>query len=131
MGTRFIPAVESLAVPAYKQMVVDSTLEDLVVSAGITGTPAIWLKPSLRAAGLDPDHMPDKPARAYDASNDGPSRWKEIWAAGQGIAASHAIEPVAVIVDGLEREYRAALAEVAARLGRADQGQPALSGPPP
>jgi nitronate monooxygenase len=117
MGTRFIPATESIAVPAYKQMVVDSTLDDLVVSAGITGTPAIWLKPSLLAAGLDPDHMPDQPARGYDASNEGPARWKDLWAAGQGIDSSRAIEPVAAIVDQLEHEYRDALASLAARTG--------------
>jgi nitronate monooxygenase len=122
MGTRFIPTVESLAVPAFKQMVVDATIDDLVVSAGISGTAASWLKPSLIAAGLDPDNLPDAPKRGYDTSNDGPKRWKDLWAAGQGVDASRAIEPVASIVDQLEEEYRGALAAMAARIGVADQG---------
>ena len=63
MGTRFIPTTESMAAPAYKQMVVDSTVDDLIVSAGITGTAASWLKPSLRALGIDPDNMPAAPER--------------------------------------------------------------------
>ena len=64
LGTRFIATHESLAQPAYKQMLVDSTADDLLVSAGLTGTPAIWLKPSLRANGLDPDNMPAAPTRS-------------------------------------------------------------------
>ena len=128
MGTRFIPAVESRAVPEYKQMVVDSTIDDLVVSAGVTGTPCSWLKPSLRAAGMDPDHMPDKPQRNYDANNEAPKRWRDIWAAGQGLGASRGIEPVARIVAQLETEYRGALAAMAARQARSDQGSPGASG---
>lgn len=122
MGTRFIPTVESLAVPGFKQMVVDATIDDLVISAGISGTAASWLRPSLLAAGLDPDNLPEAPKRGYDTSNDGPKRWKDLWAAGQGVDASRAIEPVAAIVDQLEREYRAALAAMAARIGAFDQG---------
>ena len=53
MGTRFIATRESLAVDDYKQMVVDATVDDLLVSASITGTPASWLKPSLRRVGFD------------------------------------------------------------------------------
>jgi nitronate monooxygenase len=122
MGTRFIPAVESIAVPAYKQMVVDATIDDIVISAAISGTPASWLAPSLRAAGLDPANLPATPKRGYDASNDGPRRWKDIWAAGQAVDASTAVEPVAVIVAQLEREYRDALRATAARLADVERG---------
>ncbi len=122
MGTRFIPTQESIAVPAYKQMVVDASIDDLIVSTAITGSAASWLKPSLLAAGLDPESLPATPARGYDASKDGPKRWKDIWAAGQGVDASKAIEPVVTIVDQLDREYRAALVDMTARAGRANQG---------
>src|SRR5207342_36853 len=81
MGTRFIATHESLACDDYKRMVVDANVDDLLVSASITGTPASWLKPSLRRFGLDPDNMPEKPERNYDSSQPGPKRWKEIWAA--------------------------------------------------
>jgi nitronate monooxygenase len=123
MGTRFIPTVESMAVPQYKQMIVDSGIDDLVVSAAISGTAASWLKPSLRAAGLDPDALTDTPGRSYDTTKERPTRWRDIWAAGQGIGASKSVQPVADIVDELEREYRQTLAMMAARVGFADQGK--------
>ena len=109
MGTGFIPTTESLAAPGFKQMVVDSGIDDLIVSAGITGTAASWLKESLRANGLDLDALPSAPQRNYDSSQDLASkRWKDVWAAGQGLGAIKAIAPVADVVDRLEREYRAA-----------------------
>ncbi len=106
MGTRFIPTTESMAAPAYKQMVVDSTVDDLIVSAGITGTAASWLKPSLRALGIDPDNMPAAPERQYDSSKPVAARkWVDVWAAGQGVGAIKVIEPLAVVVDRLVDEY--------------------------
>ena len=122
MGTRFIPSAESIAAPGFKQMVVDSTIDDLIVSASISGTPASWLKPSLVAAGLDPDNLPEAPKRGYDTSDNRPKRWKDLWAAGQGLGASNAIEPVAGIVDQLETEYQDALRAIAARIDLKDQG---------
>jgi nitronate monooxygenase len=106
MGTRFIPTQESMASPAYKQMLIDSTAEDLVISSGITGTPASWLKPSLRAAGLDPDDLPPTPPRNYDSNRSFTQRkWVDTWTAGQGLGAIKRISPVAAVVDELEREY--------------------------
>ena len=122
MGTRFIPTVESQAPLAYKQMVVDASIDDLVVSAAISGTPASWLKPSLRSAGLDPDQLPATPERRYDTSDISAKRWRDIWAAGQALHASKGIQPVAEIVDDLEIEYRDALRKMAARLSLKDQG---------
>ena len=114
MGTRFIATAESLAVDDYKRMVVDANVDDLTVSAAITGTPASWLKPSLRRVGYDPDHMPEKPERNYDSSQSEAKRWKDIWAAGQGVGAIRSIEPVKAVVDSLAKEYQSALARVAA-----------------
>lgn len=108
MGTRFLPTTESLAPQAYKQMVVDHGPEDLVVSAGVTGTDASWLRPSLVANGLDPDTLTAPTQRDYDSAAGGQKRWKDIWAAGQGLQTIRAIEPVADVVDRLEAEYRAA-----------------------
>ena len=109
MGTRFIPTLESQAPEEYKQMLVDSTAEDLVVSSSITGTPASWLKPSLRKAGLDPDQLPDTPGRNYDSNQSfAGKRWLDVWAAGQGLGAIKQVEPVAQVVDRLESEYRQA-----------------------
>ena len=110
MGTRFIPTAESLAPPEYKQMVVDSSIDDLVVSAGVTGTAASWLKPSLRAQGLDPDNMPDAPGRQYDSNQSfAGKKWTEVWAAGQGLGPIKAVASVATVVDELARDYQQAM----------------------
>lgn len=108
MGTRFLPTVESRAQEAYKLMVLEANADDLVVSAAVTGTPASWLKPSLAAAGYDAEN-PGGPA-TRDYSGDAAKRWRDIWAAGQGVGRSRAIEPVADVVAELEREYHAAIA---------------------
>ncbi len=113
MGTRFIPTEESMAPAAYKQMVVDCSVDDLIVSASISGTPASWLKPSMVACGLDPANLPDTPGRAYDSNQEfAGKKWTDVWAAGQGLGASKVIEPVARIVDQLAREYAQALARM-------------------
>ena len=113
MGTRFIPVSESLAAPAYKQMLVDSTVDDLIVSAGVTGTSASWLKASLRANGMDPDNMPEAPQRQYDSSQSFKGKkWVDVWAAGQGVGAIKAVEPVAVVVERLAQEYAQATARL-------------------
>jgi len=115
MGTRFIPTRESMAPDAYKQMLVDCSVEDIVVSAGITGTPATWLKPSLRANGLDPDDMPSAPPRQYDSNQAiAAKKWKDVWAAGQGVGAIKQVEAVADVVDRLQAEYRSACQRLAA-----------------
>lgn len=123
MGTRFIATTESRANDDYKRMVVDANVDDLLVSASITGTPASWLKPSLRRMGMDPEHMPEKPERNYDSSQQGPKRWKDVWSAGQGVGAVRSIESVHAVVDRLAREYDVALARVAG-LARLDSRAP-------
>lgn len=124
MGTRFLASRESLAPEAYKRMVVDHGPDDLVVSAGITGTPASWLRPSLVAHGLDPDHLVHEGARSYDASQAPAARWSQLWAAGQGLQSIRDVQPVAEIVDELAVEYAAAAARFA-RLTRPLPPRPA------
>src|SRR6185312_11732567 len=104
MGTRFIPTHESVADPLHKRHVVDAAIDDLIVSAGISGAPASWIKGSLREAGYDPDNLPAKPP-AIDANAGDRRRWKQIFSAGQGVGASKSIEAVGAIVDQVEREF--------------------------
>ncbi|MFM8556393.1 MAG: NAD(P)H-dependent flavin oxidoreductase [Betaproteobacteria bacterium] len=109
MGTRFIPVKESLAPQAYQQMVVDCGMDDLLISAAVTGTPASWLKPSLQANGLDPAQMPDAPGRQYDTNQSfAGKKWMDVWAAGQGLGTIHSIQTVAEVVDDLCRDFDAA-----------------------
>jgi nitronate monooxygenase len=114
MGTRFLAAAESLAQPEYKRMVVEAEADDLVVSAAVTGTPASWLRASLIAAGQDPDNLGATPDRNY-TSGGSAKRWRDIWAAGQGVGAVRAVEPTGQIVDRLAREYAEAAARFTAR----------------
>ncbi|MDV8067451.1 nitronate monooxygenase [Rhodococcus sp. IEGM 1366] len=113
MGTRFLTAAESMAPAEYKQMVVDHGPDDLIVSAGITGTNASWLRPSLIANGLDPDALIGPAPRDYNSTAGAHKKWKDVWAAGQGLGTIRGVEPVSQIVNQLEAEYR----EAAARFG--------------
>lgn len=106
MGTRFLAAEESMADPAYKQMVIAAGAEDLIVSPAITGTAASWLKPSLTAAGFDVADLGAPAKRDY--GGDPAAKWRDLWAAGQGLHAVTAVEPIATIVDGLECGFDAA-----------------------
>ena len=123
MGTRFLATTESMAQPAYKQMVIDAGPDDLVVSDSVTGTNASWLKPSLAAADRDPDNLGGPAVRDYASGGD-TKRWRDIWAAGQGIESVKAVEPIADVVAQLEREYVAALD----RFERKTAKRPALRG---
>src|SRR3546814_2703426 len=90
MGTRFLVSKESLAPAAYKQMIVDHGVDDLIVSAAITGARASWLKPSLPACGIDTDALSEeRTARDYGSAETAQKRWKDAWAAGQGIEERH------------------------------------------
>lgn len=113
MGTRFISTQESKAQLEYKQMLVDCDIDDIVVSSGITGTPASWLKPSLAAAGFDPDNLPATPKRNYDSNRSLKNRkWVDTWASGQGVGAIKDITSVAKVVDGLETEFHQSVARL-------------------
>ena len=110
MGTRFLATTESLAQEEYKQMIVDHGTQDLIVTAGVTGTDASWLRPSLIANGMDLELLATPAARNYDSDTNGAGnkRWKDIWAAGQGLQTIHAIDSVSDVVDRLDAEYRTA-----------------------
>lgn len=113
MGTRFLAAEESLAVPDYKQMVVDAALSDIVVSSIVTGTAASWLRPSLEANGYDLSGEAGPVARNYGGADVG-TRWKDVWAAGQGVGSVKTTESIEAIVDQVEREFKAAQHRLAA-----------------
>ena len=110
IGSAFIATEEAHAEAAYKQMIVDSTGEDIVYTNLFTGVHGNYLKPSITRAGLDPDHLPESDPSKMDfgAAIDGAKAWRDIWGCGQGIAAVDAVVPAADLVARLQREYRAA-----------------------
>ena len=115
LGTRFIATRESNAPDRYKQMIADARAADVVYTPYFSGVHGSYLKASIRAAGLDPDNLPDAPAARmnYDKREERPKAWKDIWSAGQGVGTIADAPPVSELVDRLEREYRAARTRIA------------------
>lgn len=113
IGSPFIATVEANAVAAYKQMIVDSGAEDIVYSNLFTGVHGNYLKPSVRAAGMDPDALEqsDPTKMDFGAGRQKPKSWKEIWGAGQGIGAVRDVVPAAALIARLATEYAQARAE--------------------
>ncbi|MFC3071546.1 NAD(P)H-dependent flavin oxidoreductase [Shinella pollutisoli] len=117
IGSPFIATAEARASEAYKQAIVDGSSADIVYSNYFTGIHGNYLKPSIAAAGLDPDHLPQADPSKMDfdrgtTAAGGAKAWKDIWGCGQGIAAVKAVAPVETLVARLEREYAAARARL-------------------
>lgn len=108
MGSAFIATHEARAVDAYKQAIVDGTSDDIVYSNLFTGVHGNYLAPSIRAAGLDPDHLPESDPSKMNFGGDAKKAWKDIWGSGQGIGAITKIQSTADYVAQLRQEYRAA-----------------------
>ena len=109
IGSAFIATEEARAAEAYKQAVVDGTSDDIVYSNLFTGVHGNYLRPSIVAAGLDPDHLPESDPSKMNFGGDGAKKaWKDIWGCGQGIGAVKSVLPAAELVARLEREYQAA-----------------------
>lgn len=108
LGTRLIACEESLAVAAYKQMLIEATADDIVTSSALTGIPANWLKASLIAAGYDPAAMKKGDVEiSLGRPEETVKRWRDVWAAGHGVGEVHAIEPLREIIDALVADYAA------------------------
>lgn len=115
MGTRFIATRESLAKDAYKDMLVRSRLDDVVLTRAFTGLETNMLRPSIVAAGLDPDDLPARGAidiakdiNAAERARPDAKRWKDIWSAGHAVSGVADVPSVADLVTRTEAEYRAA-----------------------
>ncbi len=112
IGSAFIATEEARASAAYKQCIVDSNSDDIVYSNLFTGVHGNYLKPSIRAAGMDPDHLPESDPTQMNFGGDAKKAWKDIWGCGQGIGAVNAVLPTAELVARLGREYAAARARL-------------------
>lgn len=108
-GTRFIASDEANAVPAYKEMIVDSNAADIAYSSYFTGVHGSYLKGSIVAAGMDPENLPEGDKTGMDfgsAAKSDAKAWKDIWGAGQGVGSIDAVMSAREIVMQFEREYR-------------------------
>lgn len=111
MGTRFIATRESMAKEAFKQMICTSKASDIMYTSAISGVNANFLRPSIVAAGLDPENMP-----AHTKMNmEGEAKaWKDVWSAGQGVGSISDIPTAADLVRRLREEYSEARAALLA-----------------
>ena len=114
IGSAFIATQEANAPDNYKNMIAASSADDIVYSNLFTGVHGNYLKPSIVAAGMDPDNLPlSDPSKmnfGTDASGERnkPKAWKEIWGSGQGIGSVDKVLPVAELVARFKKEYEAA-----------------------
>jgi nitronate monooxygenase len=114
IGSAFIATTEANAAEAYKQAIVDGRADDIVYSNLFTGVHGNYLKPSVRAAGLDPDHLPEGNVSTMNFHEGSTKAWKDIWGSGQGIGAVKEVVGAGELVARLRREYAAAKAKLAA-----------------
>ncbi len=108
IGSAFIATHEARASDAYKQAIVDGSSDDIVYSSLFTGVHGNYLKASVIAAGLDPEHLPESDPTKMSFGGDAKKAWKDIWGCGQGIGAVTEVTSAAALVARLRREYREA-----------------------
>ena len=112
MGTKFIATRESMAKDGYKQMLVSSRLDDVLLTRAFTGLETNMLRPSIEAAGLDPDNLPvrggidiSKDINASERERPDAKRWKDIWSAGHSVSGVADIPTVAQLIERTAGEY--------------------------
>jgi len=124
MGTKMIAATESMASSAYKQMLVDSTLDDVMRTKAFTGLDTSMLVPSIVASGLDPTTL-DEHVSAHTATEmyggrsksttEGPRRWSDVWSAGHSVSGVRGVSGAREIIEQTLFEYTTCAPRTAVR----------------
>ncbi len=115
VGSAFIATKEANAIEGYKQMIAQSAGDDIVYTNLFTGVHGNYLRPSIVAAGLDPDNLPVSDPSKMNFGSGGNSKakaWKDIWGCGQGIGAVKGVIGAGELVARLKQEYDAAKAKL-------------------
>lgn len=105
MGTRFAATQESMANPAYKELLVSQRMADIIVTDRISGLPATFMRGSIIAAGLDPDDLPPPIARFKPNLPEGTKAWRDVWSAGHGVGSIDDIPSAAELIARLRQGY--------------------------
>jgi nitronate monooxygenase len=116
IGSAFIPTHEARAPDRYKDMIVESAAKDIVYSSLFTGVHGNYLSPSVAAAGMDPNSLPDgdKATMNFRAGEGSKAKaWKDVWGSGQGIGAVQKRMGAGEYIAQLKREYEEARAKLA------------------
>lgn len=105
MGTRFINTTESRAQEDYKEMIVNSTSDNIIHTAAVSGIPANFMEASLEAAGIKPeDYKKEGKLDPGLDMNSEAKAWKTIWSAGHGVSAIDDIPSTYELIDRLRAE---------------------------
>ena len=131
MGSAFIATAEANAVSGYKDMIVESSAEDIIYSNLFTGVHGNYLAPSVIRAGLDPNDLPQSdPSKMNFGSggNQEAKAWRDIWGCGQGIGAIRSAPPAGEFIARLISEYEQAQAELAVKTGYVRQASGLVTG---
>jgi nitronate monooxygenase len=113
IGSAFIATEEARAVEGYKQAIVDGSSDEIVYSNLFTGVHGNYLAPSIRAAGLDPENLPESDPSKMNFGGDAKKAWKDIWGCGQGIGAIDKVLPARELIERLKSEYGRARSRLA------------------
>lgn len=120
MGTRFISTTESLASAEYKEMLINSTIDDIIYTDAFSGVSANYLKPSIQRVGLDSDNLKkngfvDFSELVQSVQSEIGTKikaWRDIWGAGQGVGSVKEVQTVSILVEKLKQEYEQAIAVI-------------------
>ena len=114
LGTRFIATAESRAPDGFKAMIRDSAAKDIIYTPSISGIPGSFLRPSIEAAGMNPDDLPE-PGKPLGEGLEAEVRaWRDVWSAGQGVGQIDDAPPAAELIARLKAEYNDAVKAFAA-----------------
>lgn len=102
LGTRFLVTRESMVSDEQKRMTAEASAGDIIYTDAISGVNANFLRPSIVAAGLDPNNLVSH--GPMDMANEAKA-WKNVWSAGQGVSAINDIPTTADLCARLKREY--------------------------
>jgi nitronate monooxygenase len=130
VGTRFIASREATIDQAYKDAVVSSTPEDVVMTTRVSGTPAAVINtPYIQKLGTDlpwivkqlKNHPVTKKymvplihlmgMRALENAAEKPT-WKTVWSAGQSVGLVDEVLSVREILEKFVREYEETVARL-------------------
>ena len=103
VGTSFIAASESMAVEAYRDMLIASNADDIILSAEVTGIPANMLRKSLEQSGFT--RSGERKGFDLDHELRTLTAWRDIWSAGHGVGDVVAVESAAEIVARFRADY--------------------------
>jgi nitronate monooxygenase len=107
VGSPFLASSEANTQPQFKQMIVDCSAKDIMLTNCFTGVNAAFLRPSILANGLDPRNLVRAEGSGVNISGGGSNgkAWRDIWSAGQGIGAVKSSGPAKDYIDWLASDY--------------------------